>query len=222
MNEKNTENDNTNQENKRQYRVVDQLLSMHASLRDKHERWAFWLNTLLIGISLFLCVFAFVGDDLLESLVDNPKGARVIIGFSAVIVLILAITEFRVDWKAVGSKHANAAGHLSVLKAMYRKSFAESVGNDPNRNAELTTEYNQTMRILPPKSDRYFPQLKAGHQFKQNLSQRISQNPNAPVWCLRIQLRLQGMRAALGKREPNRADWDGETARDSHWNEKLR
>lgn len=192
---------NAEQENERQYQVIDQLLSMHASLRDKHRRWAFWLNTLLISISLFLSVFAFIGDDVLKSLVDNPQGTRIIIGFCAVFVLILSIAEFRVDWKEIGSNHAIATGQLSMLKAMYRKSFSEFSGNGPARNAELTTEYNQTMRILPPIPERYFLKLKASHQFKRNLSQRISRNPKAPVWFLRMQLRLQGIGAAIRNRE---------------------
>lgn len=201
MNEHNEENIRSKKENERQYQVIDQMLSMHSCLRDKHTRWAFWLNTFLIGVSLFLCVFSFVGDDQLALLVDRPKEARVIVGFFAVIMLILSITEFRVDWKAAGSNHSNAASHLSSLKAKYRKAFAESAGNDCEKNAHLTTEYDQTMKVLTPIPDRYFSKLKADHLFKRNLSQRVSQNPNAPVWILRLQLRLQGFCAALLKKK---------------------
>lgn len=206
MNKNNTKDDRTKDENERQYQAVDLLLSIHSSLRDKHGRWSFWLNTFLIGISLFLCVFAFVGDDILELLVNQPKAARVIVGFFAVIVLILSITEFRVDWKASESNHANAASHLSALKAKYRKAFAESAGKNSRRNAQLTIEYDETMKILPPIPNRYFVQLKANHLFKANLSQRVSQNPNVPVWILRLQLRLQGCRAALKGKVANEPD----------------
>ena len=63
MSEESTKNDSTKWENERQYKLIDQLLSMHASLRDKYGRRAFWLNTAQIGISLILCVFAFVGPN---------------------------------------------------------------------------------------------------------------------------------------------------------------
>ena len=206
MSEEKTENNNTKQENERQYKLVDQLLSMHSLLGEKYERRAFWLNTAQIGISLFLCVFAFVGDDVLRSLGYHPPMARFVLGFSAVIVLMLSITEFRVDWKAVGSRHVNAVGCLSTLKAKYRRAFNESAGNDSTKNTRLTTEYQKTMAILPPIPERHFIQLKAAHQFKLILSQKLSQNPKSPEWFLRIQLRLEGMCAAFNKEEMSRAD----------------
>ena len=121
MSEENPGNDRTKQENKRQYELTDQLLSMHSSLRDKYERRAFLLNTALIAISLFLCVFAFVDDGVLGSLGYHPPMARLVLGLSAVIVLILSITEFRVDWRAMGAKHAEGGKALSGIKGRVPK-----------------------------------------------------------------------------------------------------
>ncbi len=214
MSEENTENNSTKQENERQYKLVDQLLSMHSSLRDKYKRHAFWLNTAQITISLVLCVFAFVGDDLLSSLGYHPPMARFVLGFSAVIALVLSITESRVDWATMGARHVEAVKYLAELKAKYRKAFNESAGNDSQKNSRLTTEYQKVMAILPPIPERYFLQLKADNQFKRVLSQQISQNPKAPVRVLRIRLRLEGMRAALKKGETNRADKGSKTSDD--------
>ena len=205
MNEENTRNDSTEQENERQYKLVDQLLSMHSSMRDKYERRAFCLNTAQISITLFLCVFAFVGDDVLRSLGYHPPMARFVLGFSAVIALMLSITEFRVDWKSMGSRHVNAVGYLSSLKAKYREALNESAGSDSKDSSRLTTEYQKTMALLPPIPERHFIQLKADHQFKRILSQTLSLNPKAPGWFLRIQLRLEGMRAALKRKNTNHA-----------------
>ena len=214
MSEENTENDSTKQENERQYALIDQLLSMHSSLRDKYENYAFWLNTIQIGISLLLCAFAFVGDNVLRSLGYEPAMARFVLGFFAVVVLLLSITEFRVDWKATGSKHGEAVEHLAGLKAKYRKAFNESAGSDSKKNSRLTTEYNKTMEILPPIPERHFPQLKAAHQFKRILSQRLSLNPKAPVWILQAQIRWEGIRAALKKEGTNDADAGREISND--------
>ena len=214
MSEENPGNDRTKQENKRQYELTDQLLSMHSSLRDKYERRAFLLNTALIAISLFLCVFAFVDDVVLGSLGYHPPMTRLVLGLSAVIVLILSITEFRVDWRAMGAKHAEGVKHLAELKAECRKAFNESTGNDSEKNSTLTTQYNKTMAKLPPIPEQHFNTLKANHQFKRILSQRLSQNPKAPEWFLRIQLRLEGMCAALKKEGANRADKSGAISND--------
>ena len=199
MSEEQKKNNTAIHENERQYELIDQFLSMHSTLRDRYGRRSFLLNTTLIGISLFLCVFAFVGDDILKSLNYHPPMTRFVLGFSAVIVLLLSITEYRVDWRAIGARHIEAVKCLAELKAKYRKAFNESTGNDYKKNSRLTTEYDKTMANLPPIPERNFNQLKASHQYKRILSQRLSKNPKAPAWFLRAQLRLEGIYAAFRK-----------------------
>lgn len=186
----------TIQENERQYRTIDQTLSMHSSYRDRMERRAFWLNTALIASSLFLTVFAFIGDDLLRALGFDPAMARFVLGLAAVVVLICSITEFRVDWRSVAGRHAEAVSLLAAMKAKYRKSFAETSGDDSKKNARLTSEYNKAMSSVPSIPDRWFNTLKAEHQFKRLLSERISLCPKAPKCYLWLQLRTEGIREA--------------------------
>ena len=188
------------EENERQYRVVDQILSMHALYRDSLERRAFWLNTTLVATSLFLAVFAFVGDQLLGALGLDPLVTRLILGLIAVAVLVAAIMEFRVDWRSAAARHADAASRLSVLKAAYRKAFANTGGSDAVENSRLTAEYAAGMAVLPPIPDRGFNTLKARHKFKRLLSQRTSEYPKTPVWFLRLQLRIEGFGEALRSR----------------------
>jgi hypothetical protein len=189
--------DITKVENERQYAVIDQMLTMHSILRDRMERRAFWLNTALIVSSLFLLIFSFIGDDILSALGFDPRMTRFILGLVAAIVLVGSITEFRVDWRSVAGKHSEAALHLSTLKAKYRKSFAETKGNDPTANRMLAAEYDRVTTTLPSIPDRWFNTLKANHQYKKLLSIRISQHPRTPVWLLRTLLRTEGIREVL-------------------------
>jgi hypothetical protein len=182
----------TSVENERQYRVVDQMLTMHSLLRDRMERRAFWLNTALIGSSLFLCVFSFVGDDVLGALKFDPSMTRFDLGLVAVVVLLISITEFRVDWRTVSGKHAEAVARLAALKAKYRKSFSETGGNDPNKNKRLTSEYEKVMNGLPAIPDRWFGKLKAEHRFKRLVSERINHSPRSPIWWVSFLLRMEG------------------------------
>lgn len=197
MSEDNSESYNLKEENERQYRSIDQLLSMHSVLCEWYLRRAFILNTMQIGISLLLCGLAFVGDDVLRTLGLDPAKSRFLLGTIAVIVLILSITEFRVDWKAVGATHREATRHLAELKAKYRKAYIESAGSDSEQNANLTTDYERLMGHLPPIPERHFIQLKASHRFKIILSELVGRNPKTPVWFLRIMLNLKGMKSAL-------------------------
>lgn len=188
----------TKEENERQYRVVDQMLTMHSSFRDRMDRRAFLLNTALVACSLFLTVLAFVGDDLLQALGYYPTMTRFVLGLGGVVVLIFSITEFRVDWRSVAGRHAEAVSRLADLKAKYRKYFAETGGQDDKKNNRLTSEYERMITSLPPIPDRWLNVLKAEHCFKRLLSERISQYPKTPSWFLRLQLRMEGIREARG------------------------
>lgn len=187
----------TKEENERQYRIIDQMLTMHSSLRDRMERRAFWLNTILIATSIFLAVFIFVGDDLIILLGLDPTITRFILGLFSIIILVGAITEFRVDWRSVAGKHDYAASRLGELKLKYRKSFAETLGNDNSKNEELVIEYEKVMGSIPKIPDKWFNTLKAEHNFKIILSKKISYFSKAPVWFLRLKLRLEGIREAF-------------------------
>jgi hypothetical protein len=187
----------TKEENERQYRVIDQMLTMHSSFRDRMERRAFWLNTALIASSLFLTVFSFVGDDLLRALSLDPALTRFVLGLVAVVVLICSITEFRVDWHSVAGRHTEAVSRLARMKAKYRQSFTATGGSDPQTNTILTSECDNMMSNLSTIPDRWFNVLKAEHRFKRLLSERISQCPKTPRWVLRLQLRIEGIREAL-------------------------
>jgi len=200
MSEGVTESTVPKEENERQYEIIDQLLSMHSSLRDRFECQAFWLNTIQIGVSLFLIVLAFVQDYAIQSLGFDPGRARYLFGTCAVVVLIISITEFRVDWKSVGSRHGEATRHLAELKAKYRKAFSESAGEDNEKNSRLATDYDRLMAILPPIPEKHFIPLKASHRFKAILSEQVGRHPKTPVWFLWLVLRLQGMNSALKER----------------------
>ena len=151
---------------------------------------------------------------LLRVLGLDPAITRFLLGLAAVGVLICSITEFRVDWCSVAGRHAEAVSRLAPLKAKYRKAYAETGGSDPSKNARLTSEYDKLMNSLPPIPDRRFNALKAEHQFKRLLSERISQCPKAPTWFLRLQLRSDGIREALrtGKESSDGKLGDGNRA----------
>jgi hypothetical protein len=184
----------TKEENERQYRVVDQMLTMHSLLRDRMERRAFWLNTALIASSLYLTVFTFVGDDLLRKLDLDPARTRFVFGLITIVVLICSITEFRVDWRSIAGRHAEAVSRLTRMKAKYRQFFTDTGGNNPQMNKILTSECDNMMSNISTIPDQWFNVLKAEHQFKRLLSERISQCPKTPIWFLRLQLRIEGIK----------------------------
>lgn len=197
-------------ENERQYSVVDQMLSMHALLRDSYTRRAFLLKTGLIVASITLCAFVFASDKVLSTIGVQPDRARIGLGLASVAVLILSIIELRVDWEAAASRHAEAAKTIAALKAKYRKLYSETQGSDPKKNARLGREYERVMKDIPPIPDRKFNSLKATHYFKKLLSQRISEHQKLPAWFLGPQLRWEGLKDTWRRKEPGSVNTIGQ------------
>ena len=183
-------------ENARQYRVIDQSLSSYATLQDECDCRARLLNMTQVVVSLFLCAFAFMGDDVIASLGYEPTIARFVIAVIAVFIFSLSIIEYIVDWKQQAGRYGDAAERLASLKMQYRRTFSEGA-HEPAVYGSLTEEYNNVMATLPRIPERSFVRLKAAHQFKRLLSQRISDNPKAPRWFLRLQLRFEGIHRAI-------------------------
>ena len=178
----------TETERARQYRLVDQMLSMHSLLRDQYARLAFRLNTLQIGISLFLAVLAFVSDRVLITLGLDPGLARLVLGLSAVLILLLAIVEFRADWRGTSARHGDAVRQFASLKAKYRNEVEGDC-------ALLTEDYNRLGESVIPIPESRFVHLKAAHKLKRLLSESISRNPGVPRWILATRLRVRAIRA---------------------------
>ena len=180
----------------RQYRVVDQMLSMHSTLRDRYKRRAFVLNTLQIAISVFLAAFAFVSDAVLCELRVQPDLARFVIATAAVAMLGICIVEVRADWRGASGRHADAVRRLSALKPEYRKVVAFGMQAE-----DLNNEYNRMLGDTVPIPEKLFVSLKAIHQYKRLLSEEISKNPGVPRWVLGVRLRVRSIQSMLGARD---------------------
>jgi hypothetical protein len=192
----------TKDENERQYRVLDQSLTMHAAMRDRYERRGFLLSSGLLGFSIFLNAFVFVDDRTFTAVGLKPDVVKVGLGVTSVIVLILSIIEFKVDWAGKANHHKEAAQRLANLKAKYRQVHDATKGEDMKKNRSLGREYEKLSKLLPAVPEREFIKLKSRHLFRKALSERISRYPKAPVWFLSLQLRIEGMRQALREGRP--------------------
>ena len=180
-------------ENERQYRIIDQLMTSHAVLRDRYGRRATLLNVSLLSLAIALNGFVFASDDFLKLLFREHAGAATAaLGIISIALLVLSIVELRVDWEGQSRSHSEAVGRLSQLKAEYREAHASK---DSDRFDDLTRDYASTMEALPPVPERSFTRLKAHHEFKRLLSQEISKHPGVPAILLSVRLRWNAWRS---------------------------
>jgi hypothetical protein len=182
----------TESEFERQYRVLDQMISMHASLGHRFGRRALTLYCGLLFASAVLCSVTFAPDTFLQRVGIGPDVTKLILGGTSAFVFALSIVVLRVDWEHVSRKHSNAAKRLAPLKHRYRECQALDGSEKQNMAHDLSGEYSRVMQELPQIPDRLFLELKAEHCFKRKLSKTISNHPNTPIWILKLVLRCRG------------------------------
>ena len=185
------------QENERQYKVIDQMVSAHSIKHDQYRTRARFLNLSLLGVSVLLSALVFAGNEVLDFFGITANGARFSIGLASISVFFLSLVEFRVDWAGLAARHGEAVRSLANLKMKYRRLYSSAEHDAPARLQELTQEYELTTGQVCPILEKEFNRLKGAHTFKRLLSQQIGKHPKAPPPLLSLKLRLQGIRDAL-------------------------
>lgn len=180
------------EENERQYRVIDQMITMHAALRDRYHRLGTGVNLVLLSGSIVLNGLVFADDGFFQALGLNTGRAKCCLGFVSILLLVASLVEYRVDWCSRSRLHDEAVRRLSLLKAMFRENHAKQE-HDANVLQGLTREYALTMQQLPPIPEKHHSRLKALHRFKRNESEMIDRHPSAPLFFIRIKLRMRGV-----------------------------
>lgn len=188
-------------ENRRQYRVLDQTLTMHAILRDKFKRRALLLNLSLLLSSVFLCALAFVDQSIFSWLGLEPKAVNFSIGAFSVLCFAISLVENRVDWQGQAALHAEAFKKLASLKADFRN--ARHNKDNEEELLQLSKKYNSVMDGIVEIPELSFAKLKAMHLRKMLLSKRISEYPATPVLLLKIQLIIGGVFSSFGSKTQN-------------------
>jgi hypothetical protein len=173
---------------RRQYRVLDQMLSAHSVLRDRYAKKALWLTVGLLALAVTLNAFVFVSDDVLGFFGGDPEGIRVWLGIVSVAILALSIAEFKVDWQGRASIHEDATRRLADLKAEFRAAKESlSEGHCESVLASLSRDYSKVMDLLPPIPESQFIPLKARHLRKVRMSRELDDHPGVPLMFRRIE-----------------------------------
>ena len=188
-------------EAERQYRLVDQQLTMHSVLRDRYGRLAMVVNCGLLTASIVLCGFVFAPNDVFSALGVNPEIWPLGLRISSIIILALSVVELKVDWNGTAREHERAVERLADLKGQYRGALDSEPAQEEYE--ELDAQYARVMDALPPIPEAKFNKLKAKHVFKIELSKAISEHPTCPVFILKWHLRWEGLKGMFRGGEAN-------------------
>lgn len=176
----------SNKELQRQYRLLNQTISMHAILRDKYSRRALILDVMLLICSIIFCATTFAPNDLYTFLGVEPDNGKIILGVASVIAFMAAIISLRVDWKGRLNKHRDAVKKLSDNLKLFRENKKENDDWERESVATLNQSYWEAMRNIEEIPDKYFNTLKAKHLRKVEISKLSSSLNGCPIFVIKI------------------------------------
>ena len=192
--------DNNMKEIKRLDEVVDMMLTMHCILRDRYKKRAFIIDLMLIVASFLMLTLSFADEKFLCWIGVCPIEALQNGRIFAVVIFIISLFNFRVNWKEKFYKHSRARDELVRLKGETKKIML----ND-KINSELLESHRQlcnlTMSGLCPIPENQFNKLKAKHLVKVEVSKMTNFYPGCPIILLRIRLFIKGFSNACRKKK---------------------
>lgn len=167
-------------------RLIDQSLSMQASLRDWYRSLGTALVLTVLVLSVLGVAFAFAGGDEPVDLLGWSADRATWLGWLAVVTFCLSLVDLLVDPRARARTRAEAVRALGALKSEYRSAAADQSGESDER---LSEKYRELVGRLPEIPNALFNPLKSAHLRKVEMSRILSANPGMGYWQARRKLR---------------------------------
>lgn len=180
----------------RQFRVLDQMISMHAILRDRYNHLALCISLLLLASSVVFCATTFAKDYISNRLGVSAQLVGDVLGVASIVAFFGTLTLLVLDWKGKAVKHASAVYVLSNALAQFRKAKRER-GWQTDRRDELHQTYWDAMNSVPAVPDRQFPYLKAKHLRKMAISKMSDSLPGCPIMLIRVIIFCRSLKKAI-------------------------
>lgn len=188
-------------ETERQYRVLQQTLSAHTTLRDGYTAKAKAAEILLLVCATVFCATTFAGEGFYEDLGVSLQIGRLVLGIVSVLAFASSLVILVVDWKGSAARHSEAADKWSTALEEFRKLRTGDGSWPEEARATLNAAYWEADRNSTNIPERRFNRLKARHLQKVEVSRLISRHPGCPPLILSSMVRLRSVRRAL-RRSP--------------------
>lgn len=159
----------------RQRRLADQLLTMHAALRDRDQRIAKLLVCTVLIASIVGVAFAFAGTSFTLTLLGVTATRSTWLGWLAIATSAMSLVDLVLDKRGAAQARADAVRALAALKAEYRT--PPPAGSEEPAAARMSERYAQAMETIPAIPEKSFNRLKAAHLRKVEVSKTLSEHP---------------------------------------------
>ncbi len=186
----------------RQYRVLNQTLSMHSMLGDRYARRALLLDVILLACSVIFCATTFARDSVLTLVGVSAYSARTLLGIASVTAFFASLVALRVDWKGKTARHRDAVQKLTHAMELFRRLRTDDGAWPLERGDELNRAYWDAINNVVEVPSSLFVSLKARHVRKVQLSKMLDSAPGSPVLVLRLILLGRAVKKAWRAKAP--------------------
>lgn len=145
----------------RQFRILKQSLSIHASLRDEYTRKAKAAEIVLLISSLIFGVTTFAGSSFFTFFGIGAEDGRVILGIASLAALVSSLVVLVIDWNGQAALHNEATGRFYEVLQQFRECRTGEDSWPVDQRPRLTAVYRDLHRNTVSIPNRRFSGLKA-------------------------------------------------------------
>lgn len=168
--------------------IIDMMTSMHSELSYMYKTRMLILDVLLIITTIILLTFVFADQSFLVNFGINENRAKIILGLSSIFVSCFSLLSYIIDWRGKKICHDQAFKTLLGLKSEWRIYLLNEESINFDSAIKLEEKTDLILSQCMPIDDKIFNKLKKKHYMKVALSKAISNNPNLPLFLLKLQL----------------------------------
>ncbi len=190
----------------RAIRVGDQSCSAYAHLRDKYQRYSFWLDLSILLLSGWLVSMVFVQPRIAVALSPKQIPSDIWIGLLSIFTFALSLIQLQVNWKGRAQLYQQASSSLSAFVKEHRD--VASTISDQQADAALA-RYSALTDGLEPIPESQFLALKKRHRLKVEVSRLLDEQPGANLMLVRLHLALRDNRSFAQNKATNQEEVGG-------------
>lgn len=169
---------------------------MHCALADRARLRARVAELTLVGTSVIFLATTFADNQLYEVLSLDPTPSRIVLGIASAAAFFCSIAILLIDWAGTAALHKEAGNQFGRLLMKFRQNRLDDETWPAEIAADLCKEYEQASANSVSIPDKKFNSLKVHYLTKKEVSALASRHPGAPLFILRMIVRIRASRSA--------------------------
>lgn len=170
---------------------IDQMISQHSYLRDYYKCKSNVIDITIMSFSLILSVLVFADKETLINFIPCTDKPQIMIGLISIIILLLSIINWKIDWKRSENSHEIACNILSELKHKFNSILNSDKKYMEDNYQKAVNMYQTSLSKCCPIPESKFNITKRHHLKKVALSKAISNSPSANIFIVKFKLWFQ-------------------------------